>query len=261
MDNMRIWHRLARVFYPLESIRTVLRGPLRGTRFVAVPGMAATYALGIDSMNWRFLKRQVKHGTVVYDIGGNCGQMALFLSQMVGPKGKVFTFEPVPQNTAILRQNLELNACGNVEVIEAAVAASELPATFCFDSAHHTMGTIEGKMVKLDAWDTTFTVPCVTLDRFLERGGAPPQLLKIDVEGAGLEVVEGAAALIETHRPAIYFELHASDATASELQAVQMLRERWGYQVTDLKGSLQASLNPMWNGAVWCEPGKRMEDK
>ncbi|HBJ86498.1 MAG TPA: hypothetical protein DDZ88_22120 [Verrucomicrobiales bacterium] len=251
---MKAWHRLARVFYPAGGIRTVLRGPLRGTRFVVVPGMGATYALGVDSMHWRFLAEQLHAGDVVYDIGGNCGQMALFFSRQVGDTGQVRTFEPVPQNAATLRRNLELNACANVEVIEAAVAADAEPRTFCFDAAHHTMGTLEGAMVKLDTWETTLQVACVTLDGMIESGARPPQVLKIDVEGSGLGVIEGAVNLIEQHRPAIYFELHAADDNAPELRALRMLRQRWGYRITDLNNTLQDTLSPLWGGAVWCEP-------
>ena len=251
---MSLAQTLARKLYPHGAVRTVLRGPLSGTRFVVVPGMAATYALGVDSMNWRFLSKRLHAGDVVYDIGGNCGQMALFFSHGVGVAGRVYSFEPVPQNAATLRRNLALNACGNVEVIEAAVAADAQPQTFCFDAAHHTMGTLEGAMVKLDTWDTTFQVACVTLDGMIAQGARPPQLIKIDVEGAGLGVIQGGVELIERHRPSIYFELHAADENAPELQAVRLLRERWGYRVTDLNGTLQNKLSPMWGGAVWCEP-------
>lgn len=245
---------LARKLYPHGAVRTVLRGPLRGTRFVVVPGMAATYALGVDSMNWRFLSKRLHAGDVVYDIGGNCGQMALFFSHGVGGAGRVYSFEPVPQNAATLRRNLTLNECGNVEVIEAAAAADAQSQSFCFDTGNHTMGTLEGAMVKLAVWDTTFQVACVTLDGMIAQGARPPQLLKIDVEGAGLGVIEGGVELIERHRPAIYFELHAADENAPELQAVRLLRERWGYRVTDLNGTFQNELSPMWGGAVWCEP-------
>jgi FkbM family methyltransferase len=251
---MSLLQKLVRCVYPHGSVRSVLRGPLRGTRFVVVPGMGATYAFGKDSMNWRFLAEHVQPGDVVYDIGGNCGQMAMFFARRVGGKGRVLSFEPVPQNVATMRWNLSMNRCANVEVIEAAVAADSEPKRFCFDAAHHTMGTLEGAMIKLDAWEETFQVSCVTLDGILAEGAAPPNVMKIDVEGAGLGVVEGACALIEAHRPAIYFELHAADEAAPELRAVRMLRDRWGYRLQDLNGNMDGELGPMWGGAVWCEP-------
>ena len=251
---MRLLQKLVRLLYPHGSVRTVLRGPLRGTRFVVVPGMGATYAFGKDSMHWRFLVEQVQPGDVVYDVGGNCGQMAMFFARRVGAEGRVLSFEPVPQNVVTMRRNLTMNRCANVEVIEAAVAADSEPKRFCFDAAHHTMGTLEGAMIKLDAWEETFQVSCVTLDGILANGARPPRVMKIDVEGAGLGVVEGGCALIEAHRPAIYFELHAADEAAPELRALTMLRERWGYRLHDLNGKGESEPAPMWGGAFWCEP-------
>lgn len=246
-----------RLFYPRGSVRRVFRGPLRGTRFVVVPGMGATYALGMDTMNWKALGPHLRGGATVYDVGGNCGQMALFFSRMTGTNGRVFSFEPVPQNAAIMRRNLELNQITNVEVIEAAVAADDQPRTFCFDARHHTMGTLAGAMVKLAAWEETFQVPCLTLDGFLANNERPPDILKIDVEGSGLGVVEGAETLIEQHRPGIYFEIHAADEDDPELRALQLLQKRWKYRIHDVEGTLQDKVGPMWGGAVWCEPPAR----
>ncbi|MCB1228031.1 MAG: FkbM family methyltransferase, partial [Verrucomicrobiales bacterium] len=177
-------------------------------RFVVMPGMGATYALGQDHWHFPVFQQHLRPGMTVFDVGANCGQTALFFSRQTGPQGKVHAFEPVPQNAAVLRRNMELNHGTNVEVVEAAVAADTQSRAFCFDAGHHTMGTLEGAMVKLEAWQTTLEVTCVTLDDYVDEGARRPDLIKIDVEGSGLGVIEGAARLLETHRPMIYFELH-----------------------------------------------------
>lgn len=233
---MRLVQKLVRMFYPLGATRAVLRGPLKGRHFFVVPGMGVTYAYAGNGINWRFLAHHVKKGDVVYDIGGNCGQMALYFSVWAGPGGSVYTFEPAPHNMQTLRKNVELNQMRNVEIVVAAVASDSQPRTFCFDSEWHTMGTLRDVMIKPDAWATTFQVPCVTLDELLLDGSRPPQLIKIDVEGAGLGVIEGAANLIENWLPKIYFVLHAADENAPELKALRMLRDRWGYRLLDLSG-------------------------
>ena len=237
--------RIIRFIYPIGAKRTVLRGPMSGYRFTIVNGMGLTYALGQDHWNFSFFVPRIEPKMVVFDIGANCGQMALFFSRQVGPGGRVFSFEPVPSNAATLRQNLSMNECDNVEVVEAAVAADSQPRNFCFDAAHHTMGTLQGAMVKLDQWDTTFEVQCITLDGLIESGKAPPpQVMKIDVEGAGLDVIQGALTLIQTHRPGIYFELHAADSEAPELRALRLLRDEFGYEIRDLNGTLHDNLGP-----------------
>jgi len=220
--------------------------------------MGATYAFGSDSINWRFLADCINSGDVVYDIGGNCGQMALYFSVLSGPGGAVYTFEPAPHNVETLHKNVELNQLINVEIVAAAVASDSQPRTFCFDSDFHTAGTLRDAMIKPDAWATTFEVPCVTLDAFLAGGKRPPQVIKIDVEGSGLGVIEGAGSLIEDYLPKIYFELHAADENAPELHALRMLRERWGYRLFDLKGVELQNPGPMWGGALWCVPNKEI---
>lgn len=251
---MSLPQRIVRRLYPHGSIRTVLRGPLRGMKFQVINGMGATYALGLDFMNLKFLGLKLRPGMVVYDVGGNCGQMALFFSRMTGPDGRVVTFEPVPENFARLMTNLQLNGLTNVVALETAVGADQEAKSFCYDSSHHTMGTFTDTMVKLHRWEKTITVPCTMLDAAWQQGCPAPGMIKIDVEGAGGAVIQGASRLITEHRPGIYFEIHASDDDAPELQALRLLRERWGYQITNLNGTLQHQLGPMWGAAVWCEP-------
>lgn len=251
---MSLIHRLAHLFYPRGAVRRVLRGPVRGLKFEVISGMGATYALGMDVMNLGFLTTKLRPGMVVYDVGGNCGQMALYFSAQVGSSGKVFTFEPVPENFSRLSGNIRINGLANVEAFETAVGSDQEPKSFCFDSSHHTMGTFASTMVKLAAWEQTITVACTTLDAWAVGGRPGPSVIKIDVEGAGMEVIKGAAGLIDKHRPGIYFEIHAADAAAPELQALAMLKDKWGYSITDLHGTLQGELGPMWGAAVWCEP-------
>ena len=257
---MKLAQTLARKLYPLGATRTVVRGPLKGRRFVVVPRMGATYAFGGDSINWQFLAHCVNQGDVVYDIGGNYGQMALYFSLWAGLGGAVYTFEPAPHNVVTLRKNVELSQMRNVEIVAAAVASDSQPRSFCFDSEWHTMGTLRDAMIKPHAWATTFDVPCVTLDEFLADGRRPPHVIKIDVEGSGLGVIEGAAHLIETCCPKIYFELHAADVNAPELQALRMLRDRWGCRLFDFNG-VEQNPGPMWGGAFWCVPGTRSGSK
>lgn len=251
---MSLVHRLARQLYPHGAVRTVLRGPLRGFRFVAMPGMAATYALGLDNLNLPCFAAHVRAGDVIYDVGGNCGQMALFFSRVAGPEGRVYSFEPAPKNAAVFRRNMELNGITNVELTEAAVSSTHEPQVFCFDDSDHTMGTLRGAVVTPEAFRTELQVSCLTLDSFLAGGARPPQVVKIDVEGSGLGVVEGAIGLFEKHRPAVYFEIHAQDEDAPELRAVRLLRDRWGYKITDLSGKMPDGLRPVWGAPVWCEP-------
>jgi FkbM family methyltransferase len=225
-------------------------------RFHVVNGMGATYALGIDVSDMLALALIIQPDMVVYDIGANCGQMALFFSRHTGGEGRVFCFEPVPENYTRLVANIRLNHLTNVQTFQTALGADDAPKAFIFDASRHTMGTFPDAMVKLKEHAATLTVPCARLDTWA-AGRPGPSVMKIDVEGAGLEVIKGAEGVIERNRPGIFFEVHAAGADAAELQALEILRQRWGYQLHDLSGSLHGGFGPLWRAAVWCEPPVR----
>ena len=66
---------------------------------------------------------QVVHeGFVATDVGGHHGYYGLILSRLVGPKGRVIVFEPIPSNFQILTENIRLNHCANVEAVNKAVS-------------------------------------------------------------------------------------------------------------------------------------------
>ena len=246
---------IARILYPVGAIRKVLRGPIHGTRFHVIPGMGATYALGQDHWGFYFFQSKIRPGMAIYDIGANCGQMALYFSKMVGQEGKVVSFEPVSTNADTLRKNLTLNKIANVHLIEAAVSSDSETKVFYFDQDHHTMGTLQTAMVTQGTWSTTFEVPCVRLDDLLCEGTIPPpDWMKIDVEGAGLSVIEGALTLIREHLPSIYFEVHAADSKAHELHALHRLKNEFGYDIKYLNGTPLGRECPVWGEAVWCAP-------
>ena len=75
----------------------------------------------------KVLKRLVKSGDTVLDIGANVGYMSLVLAKCVGKNGKVFSFEPDSKNFASLKRNIELNADCNIEPIAKAVSDSHHP--------------------------------------------------------------------------------------------------------------------------------------
>lgn len=251
---MSLKHKLIRLLYPYGSFRSVIRGPITGTRFVVSPGMGATYAWGVDAMNQSFLKEKVQPGAVVYDIGANRGQMALYFSKLVGPSGKVLSFEPVPENFQLLEQNISLNHLINVAAFQLALAADDKPRQFCFHSQSHTMGTFADKMTKLDYWEKQIEVKCDTLDHLIATGLLKPDVLKIDVEGAGAEVLKGAEQTLRQHRPMIYMEVHASSISSPEWEALQRLKTDFGYQINDINGTFGENRGPLWGAAAWCDP-------
>ncbi len=69
------------------------------------------------------VKRIIKKGDTVFEVGSHHGFTTIILSKAVGDEGKVYAFETFPDNVKILRKNLEINNIKNVEIIKKAVGS------------------------------------------------------------------------------------------------------------------------------------------
>ena len=74
-----------------------------------------------DSKNYDFLKNYVKKNDMVLDVGANIGIFTLYLKQLVGTDGKVFSFEPEPHNFELLQKNIKVNNLLNIVIENKAV--------------------------------------------------------------------------------------------------------------------------------------------
>lgn len=203
-----------------ENIVISSAGP-RGSRFQMKLSWQGhtTYVIGayenefIDVMR-RFLKR----GDTCVDVGGHLGYYCLLMARIVGPKGRVISFEPVQENMAVLKENVALNGFTNVELVNCALG--ERPGTLSLIRPKNFelswTPSVRGYSVEGDR--DSVEVKVETLDGFLSRGGHKPSIIKIDVEGAELDVLRGATETLRTTRPAVLLEIHGwGDAASDEI--------------------------------------------
>ncbi len=127
------------------------------------------------------------------------GFYTLLASVAVGPKGKVFSFEPSPRNLTVLRRHLELNRVKNCSILEAAVGRSAGIVNFELGS-HPLVGHVTEQ-----ASSGTVSVKMVALDKLVESGTLPPpNLIKCDIEGAEFDALTGAAGILSKYAPVIF---------------------------------------------------------
>lgn len=212
----------------------VRRGPLAGAR-LQVTGSNPGYALGVsEPAVLEALARYLSPGAIVLDVGANIGFLTLVASRLVGPTGHVYACEPLPSNVQLLRANLESNDVRNVTVVDVALGARserrrlavELAGDGPLRAALALPGeTLGGPMVDV-----------VTADALLASGRcATPDLVKIDVEGAEVEVLEGMQRLLTFRRPVIVCEIHEPSRDGPLWTRVRELLGHHSYSVTDLE--------------------------
>lgn len=243
-------HSLARIVYPHNSVRRVLRGPLRGSRFVVAPGFGVYYAIGSDVLHLGILTRTIKPGSLVFDVGANRGHISMLLANATGPTGRVVAFEPVEELCRDLRRNLELNGLRNVTVCNTALGDTDGFVEFLYSSNNSTQGKFANAESTLVVNGTSLIrVAQKPLDTFsLEHG--EPDFVKIDVEGAAGYVLRGAKATIARKRATFFVELHGPDEQA----AVQTLLIEQGYKATDCQGNAVSNATIGWNSPMILKP-------
>jgi FkbM family methyltransferase len=215
----------------------VLWGPARGTRLFAYNHdcLSAGFLFGTyERPQVRIMRTCLWPGATAYDVGANIGYLSLIMARLVGPRGRVFAFEPDLRSSALLRHNLAVNNARNVQVEPRAAAAESGTVPFA-SYEYGLVSAIQRPHEEADA--RILTVPAVSLDDFVYREGhPPPDLLKIDVERGEVTVLRGAMRLLQEHRPVLLLEV----AGTASWQAVESLLAGSGYAARHLAGSLES---------------------
>ncbi|MGW5638164.1 FkbM family methyltransferase [Streptomyces sp. NPDC003832] len=198
------WTRMAtwRLFGPDGG--TVVDTPLGRFRLTdGVTPPSGPQVAGLhDAEVGRWVSSILRTGMTVIDVGANVGYFTVPAARTVGPRGRVVAVEPVPSNLPLLTDNLRLNGITNTEVVEAAVVSRPGPVTMHRSSFTNARGSLlrnacaTGDPVLVEG--TTLDALAETLDRV--------DLVKIDAEGADLDVLLGAEELLRTRRPHLVVE-------------------------------------------------------
>jgi FkbM family methyltransferase len=190
---------------------TIARGVGAGLRFNAA-NSAMSFLMGThDPISQGALKMLLKPGMTFFDIGANVGFFSVIAARLVGPGGRVVAFEPLPSNARALAHNALLNGLRNVAVRQEALAATDGEATFLL-STEPTWGKLSGAGKPPDQQDGETTVAVRRLDGVIERDRlSAPDVMKIDVEGAEVDLLAGAERTLRERRPVILMELHGTN--------------------------------------------------
>jgi len=145
---------------------------------------------------------------IVLDIGAHHGFYTLLLAHLVGSNGQVFAFEPSPRERKALLRHISLNRCRNVRVQALALGGVEKEAELYVVQGNQTGCNSLRPPIVLSSV-SPIAVQVTSLDVWLkEQKLDRVDFIKLDVEGGELEVLKGAANLLERRlRPVILAEV------------------------------------------------------
>ncbi len=191
-------------------------------------------------------------GKTVFDVGGYVGILTLFFAGAVGPEGLVFTFEPNPGNFEELGHNISLNTFGNIRIFNVGFGAQEGIMDMIIDPVYPSRSTIKIERAVAPQKSDVVSVQIYALDDFLKRESLPiPDFVKIDAEGAELDIINGMQTLLAGHKPQLFVELHG-------LISQELIRGLLGHSYilyhieTDTSITGADPLPPIENGHLFC---------
>lgn len=199
---------------PVKAGVRVLRGPLRGARWIAG---SSTHGCWLGSYEHSFQSLffdLIPEGGVVWDVGANVGFYSLLAARKAA---RVIAFEPLPENLSYLRRHIELNGLQErVQVLPIAASDHDGEGMFSIVLGNRSEGSLRPEG----------TLPVRTMR--LDSVGIRPDIIKIDVEGNEYQVLRGAVETMREYRPIVLVAMHTGDSKCHELLA------QLGYEVSEI---------------------------
>lgn len=176
----------------------------------SAPNVAINHAV-YEAAESPFLMHAASRAKTVLDIGANAGWYSLHFAQAARDQGRdiaIHAFEPVPSTYGVLAHNIALNGlAGIVRANNFGLAEIQKDVNIYLPDFS---GSGAASIKNLHPQEVSQEVPChfETLDLYADGAGlAGVDLIKIDVEGAELMVLQGARKTIGNHRPILFMEL------------------------------------------------------
>jgi len=200
------------------------RLPAVDRAFIALYGIYKEYleAGPIDR-----LREFVPSGSLAIDVGANVGFFSVRFARWVETSGEVISIEPEKKNfesliSALKREDL----LGRVRALKAVAAAASGTAFLEINALHPADH-------KLSRDGTGIAVDAVTLDSLVpQKGSRRPSLIKIDVQGAEMMVLQGASEILKLSGPALFVELHEEGLArfGTSVSAILSHLSNYGYE-------------------------------
>ena len=179
-------------------------------------------------------------GDTVVDVGAHIGLYTLIAAKKVGPSGKVIAIEPDPENFKILKKNILLNLLMNVEALQCAVYSTKEKVKLFLpeiEGGRTIFNTVMQDRARTST-ENFIEVEANTLDNILESINITEvNWIKIDVEGAELEVLKGAVNTLSSNKNiSLVIEIHGIEIYTEMIKYLKARNLRIMYEKSNEKG-------------------------
>ncbi|MGQ0713205.1 MAG: FkbM family methyltransferase [Gemmatimonadaceae bacterium] len=167
-----------------------------------------------------------RNAQCVIDAGANVGVWSALTARVLSAGGVVHAFEPAPVAYRYLADTARVAyGPGRIKAVHAAIGDREGIAYLKLDNETAPTNRLS---------DSGVTVPMTTIDAYCRANGIAPSAIKVDVEGAEVALLRGAAETLRRHRPVLVLDLHWRDGTTPSLMSEVL--ETLGYVAHRIDG-------------------------
>jgi FkbM family methyltransferase len=142
------------------------------------------------------IKYIIKRGDTVIDVGANIGYYTLIFAELVGKEGKVFAFEPDPDNFSLLKRNIEINHYQNVVLEQKAVSNCTGKARLYLCDRNNGMHRI----YKSQHCERSIEIQTVQIDEYFRNKPQRVNFIKMDIEGSEFNAVQGMLSILKKNK-------------------------------------------------------------
>jgi FkbM family methyltransferase len=196
---------------------------------------------GWDARELKFLRRFLRPEMTFIDIGAHQGLYSVLAGRVMEGQGTIVAFEPTVRDRRRMALHLRLNGVRGVHLEPFAVSNKTGTATFYVPTSRtETVASLRPPLLARTRLREV-TIPTTTLDEYCaQRNITGIDIVKVDVEGAEMELMDGASRILQDERPIWIVE------------AMDVVTRPWGYPARDILRRLAAHEYSIF---AFCETG------
>jgi FkbM family methyltransferase len=177
---------------------------------------------------------KVKEGDVFLDVGAHIGKYTLGIASIMGKKGQVISIEPYPETYRVLLENIRLNSFENIQTFRIAAWSQNCKKQLFLsnNAGGHSLTPNKKPDERWPDQQPFIIIQAKPLDDVLEKIGMKVDWIKIDVEGAEIEVLQGMRKTLEHDKPNLIIE-----ARKTNLEKIKKFMEQQRYHVERIPAS------------------------
>lgn len=179
------------------------------------------------------IKKIIKEEDVFIDIGAGFGLHTLYVANFIKKEERVYTFEPLESNIRLLKRNIALNKLGKCITVIPTTLSNQTNNTLDFYIPRSKRNVcMVGSLAALHRQGISIKVRNMRLDDYWQNINKKIGLIKIDVEGAELEVLKGAREILSRYKPSLLIEVHGQflNQFQASIDILEQFLKSYGYK-------------------------------